>query len=61
MKVSNGAVPADTIIDSVRQANPELSGADCQCMPQRFGRTSVASHNMECRLTSHAIAGYAIP
>jgi len=56
VKVSNGAVPADTFIDSVRQANPDLRGEDYQCLPQRFDRPSVASHNMEYRLASHANA-----
>jgi hypothetical protein len=42
-------------------STPELSGADCQCLPQCFDQTSVASQNMECKLVSHTIAGYAIP
>ncbi len=41
--------------------NPGLNASACQYLPQRFGQTSVASHNMECKLVSHAIAGYEIP
>ena len=56
VKVSNGAVPADTFIDSVRQAHLNLRGENYQCLPQCFDRPSVASHNREYRLASHAIA-----
>ena len=40
---------------------PGLSRSVCQYLPQRFGQISVVSHNMECKLASHSIVGYAIP
>jgi hypothetical protein len=44
-----------------KYSTPDLRSPACQYLPQCFGQTSVASHNMECKLVSHAIAGYEIP
>jgi hypothetical protein len=55
------AIPVFEMINFVRQTDPNNRGENCRSLLDRFGRTNGASHNTECNLAFHPIAGCAIP
>jgi hypothetical protein len=55
------AIPVFKMINFVRQTNPINRGENYRSLPECFGRTTGASHNTECKLAFHSIAGCAIP